>query len=639
MRSLNALLALLLALPLTAPLVAADCGDDPAVQAMEKAVKADSKNATNNYNLAAAYYNKQCYEQAIDAFERTAKLVKGDGSAQTDMRFECYSALGGLYYQAKQDPGNAIKYFKQALELRPSDKDSLNGISMAYMKSGDNAQATTFLKKTILADPKNVEAHYRMAVLLNQELEKQGKAADPKLRAEVIDAFDRCAKLAEGHNAKEHAEVLLVSYTRLGELYRDSEQSEKAVAVLTKAVQLEPKDFNSRFILGQMYYNLKNYAAMIEQYKAAVEIDPQQKLARFNLGVAYINQEQYFEAYDQFKAITVIDAGDSEALALMGQTLQRAVDQQLSEGASKYTAEEYPDAKAAFEKVLTMDPKNKTANDYLAKVDAALEKAFQALITQAKSNLKQKKQEDAAEALEKALTLKPDDKEATELRKKTKANISKLVARYLKTADNAYKAGNYELAERGWKQAASFREGKKKAEAGLAKLNKKVGTELGAALKKAKASLKKKDLLAARNAFRAALAVQKENAEARNGLAQVSTQISDKVKKLVDKGRAYFDDGDKKGARSSFDSALKLDPTNADANSYITRLTGSQSKAKVDAEKVKTLYYQGVDLYVNNKIKEAIATWKELLKLDPNHQDAQKNIARAELKLKALANL
>jgi tetratricopeptide (TPR) repeat protein len=633
------LLALLLAAVCAAPLAASDCSEDPAVQAMEKAVRADSKNATNNYNLAAAYYNKQCYEQAIDAFEKTAKLVKGDGAAQKDMRFECYSALGGLYYQAKGDAQEAVKYFKLALELRPSDKDSLNGISMAYMKTGDNAEATQFLKKTILADPRNVEAHYRMAVLLNQELEKQGKAPDPKLRNEVIDAFDKCARLAENYGAKETAELRLVSYTRLGELYRDSDQSEKAVAVLTKAVQLEPKDFNSRFILGQMQYNLKNYAAMIEQYKAAVEIDPQQKLARFNLGVAYINQEQFYEAYDQFKAITEIDPGDSEALALMGQTLQRAVDQQLSEGAAKYTAEEFPDAKAAFEKVLVMDPKNKTANDYLGRVDEALEKAFQAHIAKAKGFLKQKKQEDAAEALEKALTLKPDDQEAQDLRKKTKANISKLVARYLKGADNAFKAGNYEAAERGWKQAAAFREGKKKAELGLAKLQKKVGGELSAALKKAKASLKKKDLVGARNAYRAALAVQKDNAEARNGLAQVSTQISDKVKKAVDKGRAYFEEGDKKGARGAFEAALKLDPNNADANSYITRLTGTESKAKVDAEKVKTLYYQGVDLYVNNKIKEAISTWKELLKLDPNHQDAQKNIARAELKLKALANL
>jgi tetratricopeptide (TPR) repeat protein len=629
-------LALLLSLSaLLAPLhAAADCSGDPAVQALEKAFKADSKNATTAYNLAVAYYNKQCYDQAIDAFERTAKLAKGDNPQNEDMRFQCYSALGGLYYQARQDPKEAVNDFKLALAIHPSDKDSLNGISLALLKLGDNAGAAEYLKKTILADPKNVQARFRMAVMLNKELEAQ-KTPDPKLREEVTEAFAKTADLA----GREDKELLVTCYTRLGELYRDEDKAAQAVEVLNKAVKLAPDDFNSRFILGQMQYKLKNYAAMIEQYQKAVEIDPKQKLARFNLGVAFINQEQYFEAYEQFKAITEIDPGDSESLALTGQTLEKAVDQQLSLGAAKYTAEEYLDAKTAFQKVLSADPKNKTANEYLEKVDKALEDSFTQLMTQAKAALKKKKAEDAAEALEKALALKPDNEEAKTLRSKTKANISKLVGRYLKAGDSAFKHGDYETAEKAWKQASQFREGKKKAEASLAKLQKRTAGQLKSSLSKAKAALKKKDYVSARSAYRTALAAQKDNAEARNGLTQVNTLISDKVKKLVDSGRARFEDGDKKGARSSFEAALKLDPTNADANSYITRITGTESKTKVDAEKVKTLYYQGVDLYVNNKIKEAIAVWTQLLKLDPTHQDALKNIERAKVKLKALQNL
>ena len=51
---------------------------------------------------------------------------------------------------------------------------------------------------------------------------------------------------------------------------------------------------------------------------------------------------------------------------------------------------------------------------------------------------------------------------------------------------------------------------------------------------------------------------------------------------------------------------------------------------------VKRLYYEGVDLYVNNKIEAAIQSWEKLLKLDPNHADAKKNIERAKAKLNAL---
>jgi tetratricopeptide (TPR) repeat protein len=633
------LFALALSPLLAHGLRAADCSENTAVQAMERAVKADSKNANNNFNLATAYYNNQCYDQAIDAFEHTLKLVKGEGASDKDLRFDALSTLGGLYFQARQDPGTAVKYFKQALELRPSDKFCLNGISMALVKDGKVEEGMGYLKKALLADPGNVQAHYRMAILLNQKLEGS-KPVDEKLRGEVIKAFEDAARLAEKQEKSDEINnIRVTSYTRLGELYRDTQQSDLAVAALTKAIKLAPDDFNSRFILGQMYYNQKKYSDMIEQYKKAVEIDPKQKLARFNLGVAYINQEQFAEAFDQFKAITEIDPSDSEALALMGQTLERAVDQLLAQGTGKFTAENYVDAKVDFARVLELDPKNKTAHEYLDKTQTAIDKNFSTEMAKAKKALKAKKAEDAAEALEKALAMKPDDEEAKTLHSKTNFNIGKLVDRYLHKGDADFKRGDYEGAEREWKHAESFTKGKEKARVKLAKLAKLTTTEVAKAMKKAKAAEKSKNLVGMRNAYRAILAVSPGNVDAKNGLTKVNSQISDKVKKSVDKGRSLFEGGDKKGARTQFEAALKLDPTNSDANDYITRITGSQSNAKVNSERVKQLYYQGVDLYVNNKIKEAIKTWEELLALDPNHQDAAKNIQRAKAKLKALENL
>ena len=616
---------------------AADCSEDTAVQAMERAVKADSKNPNNNFNLATAYYNKQCYDQAIGAFENTLKLVKGDSQQEKDMRFDVTSTLGGLYFQGRQDPGTAVKYFKQALALKPSDGYSLNGISMALVKDGKTDEAMDYLKKALLADRGNVEAHYRMAVLLNQKLEAAKEPAD-KLRNEVIAAFDKTADLAEGKKGTE--EIRVASYTRLGELYRDTKQSAKAVEVLNKAIKLAPNDFNSHFILGQMYYNEKNFAAMIDEYKKAVEIDPNQKLSRFNLGVAYINQEQYAEAYDQFKAITDIDKNDSESLVLMGQTLERAVDQLLTSATSKYTAEDLGGAKADFEKVLTLDPKNKTASEYLGKVTKAVDKAFAEQMDKAKKFLKAKKKEDAAEALERALAMKPDDEEAKKLRSETKADIGKLVKRYLAQGDRAYDAENYESAEKLWKQAQGFRQGKESATKKLAKLTKKTSGALASALKEAKNALKKKDLAKARTAFRKAKAVAPSNAEATNGLNQVNNQIADKVAKAITKAKKALDDDKKSVAKNALDEALKLDPNSSEAKELYAKASGgNENKAVKNQEKIKQLYYQGVDLYVNNKIKEAISVWEELLTLDKDNVDAQKNIARAKAKLKALASL
>lgn len=624
-------------------LFADDCSDDPAVQAMERAVKADPHNATNNYNLAVAYYQKQCYDPAIGAFERTAKLLKGDSQAQSDMRADCYGILGALYYQVKQDDDQAIKDFKLALAIKPGDKDSLNGISMACMKAGRPDEAAQYLQQAIDADPGNVEARYRMAVIQNGKLEAQGKKADPKLRALVMKDFLETVKRGDpsrsGRPADARKEILTASYTRLGELYRDAGQNQKAVEVLARAVQISPDDFSSRFILGQVYFNLKDYASMIEQYKKAVELDPKQKLARFNLGVAYINQEQFYEAWTQFKAISELDPSDSEALALMGQELENAVNQQLTLGTAKYTAEDFAGAKEAFQEVLTMDPKNAQATEYLNKVEEQVVKGYAQDMKQAKADLRAHKHEDAAEALEKALALKPDDPEALALKAKTHANISKLVRRTLAAGNAAFRVKDYETAETDWKRALAFKVGKAKASADLAKLHRITRAEIGAQLKKAASAMRARRYVDARNAYKAALAVDHNNAAANNGLAQVNTLINAKVKDMLAKGHRAMDGGNKTMAKRKFEAVLTLDATNSDANTMITKLTGSESKVKVDADKVKALYYKGVDLYVNNKIKEAIVTWQALLKLDPNNNEAKMNVARAQAKLRALANL
>lgn len=625
---------------------AADCGDDPAVQAMERAVKADARNATNNYNLAVAYYQKQCYDPAIDAFERTIKLLKGDNQSQQDMKADCYSILGALYFQVRGDADVSIKDFKLALQIKPDDKDSLNGLSLALIKAGKTDEAEQFLRQTIAADPANVPARYRLAVLLNDRLEGAKKSQAALLRPKVQAAFEQTVKAGDpdpGESPKdEYKDFLALSYTRLGELYRDQDLDRKAEAALTRAVKLAPEDINCRIILGQVYFKLKDYAAMIAQYQKAVELDPKQTVARFNLGVAYSSQELHFEAWQQFKAVTDLEPSNSEALAMVSQELDGAIGQKLALGTAKYTAEEFADAKQAFDDVLTMDPKNKQAAQYLAMVNTQVDKGYATYMKQARAALKAKKQEDAAEAVEKALSLRPDDADALALKEQTHANISKLVKRYLGDGDAAYRTKDYDGAVKAWTRALDFREGKAKAEADLAKLHAMTDSQVSGQLRQAKAALKAKDYAKARAAFRQALAVDRENGEAKNGLTQVNTLIADRVKDRVGKGKKAMAEGDKVGAKALLDSALKLDPDNAEANSMVKKMTGTESNAKLNADNAKALYYKGVDQYVNNKIKEAISTWQEVLAKAPDSEvagDAAKNIARAQTKLKALANL
>ncbi len=60
---------------------------------------------------------------------------------------------------------------------------------------------------------------------------------------------------------------------------------------------------------------------------------------------------------------------------------------------------------------------------------------------------------------------------------------------------------------------------------------------------------------------------------------------------------------------------------------------------QVNASKVRTLYYEGIQLYLNGEIKAAIKKWKECLDEDPGYIDAKEKISKARAKLKALTSI
>ena len=50
----------------------------------------------------------------------------------------------------------------------------------------------------------------------------------------------------------------------------------------------------------------------------------------------------------------------------------------------------------------------------------------------------------------------------------------------------------------------------------------------------------------------------------------------------------------------------------------------------------RELYSQGVERYLNGDLKGAVKAWHLVLLKDPNHKDAKRSLARAELELEAL---
>ncbi|MCK4232688.1 tetratricopeptide repeat protein, partial [candidate division WOR-3 bacterium] len=84
-------------------------------------------------------------------------------------------------------------------------------------------------------------------------------------------------------------------------------------------------------------------------------------------------------------------------------------------------------------------------------------------------------------------------------------------------------------------------------------------------------------------------------------------------------------------AQSSFYALLAVDPDNAAAKDYLTRI-----KSRLQKKDADELYLQGVQAYTNNNYKQAINYWEQVLAIDPSYGNATRNIQRAKEKLEQL---
>lgn len=101
------------------------------------------------------------------------------------------------------------------------------------------------------------------------------------------------------------------------------------------------------------------------------------------------------------------------------------------------------------------------------------------------------------------------------------------------------------------------------------------------------------------------------------------------LKKLVlyRHGKNLLDQKNYSGSYRTLTTLAKLQPDYEDVSKLI-----QQSRARV----IEQSYQEGIRLYREEKLPEAIAAWKVVVDLDPQHANARKNIDQAERLLKGL---
>lgn len=560
----------------------------------QQAIKADPNNEKAHYNLGISYLNDQKFELAIPEFQKCLQLDSKDADAKGYLEL-----CQGIVARANGDYVGAIEHFQNTLKVNPNDPNAKHMLvqcqAKVYMDDKKYPQAVTVLNEIVQEDPKNFSA-----------------------------------------------------FQNLGVIYFQEKDYKKAVENWSRAVRLQQDPQIYKF-LGFSYYNLGDFSNAIENYSQSIKLetslDPKSQDANsldetyYDLGVAYLDNASYDKAAEAFGNAFKVNSKDSNAAVAQAQAIDEAVNAHLEKASNFMLNSQYTDAVSEANKVLKYQPDNKQAQGFISDANAKLGVEVDKHYATGKAYLKKGNALQALNEWNLALTMDPNNEKVQNAIKTLKVNRLSRIKALVAEGDQYYQAQDYSDALDSYNKAKNIDPHSSLVKSKLKKVLSKQSSEVDNVYSKAKSAYSRGDLKNAQKYISLAKEMAPNNDKIADTFFKIQKDISVKVKNLDTDGVSLFESGDKEKAKTKFQEVLKLKSSDETANDYVKRMTGQQAQEKVDAEKVKALYYEGVNLYINGKITEAIEKWKAVLKQDPNNINAQSNINKAYAKLQSIEKL
>ncbi len=307
--------------------------DAPAAeQALQAAIAAIPASGRAHYVLARVYQRQAKQSEALRELQIAitfAPLVGVNGLYQT---------IGALA-AARQDFDAAIAAYSSRVDLQPNDAGAHQDLGDTYARLGRSDEAFAELSVSLMLDPSRAAAHASLAQLHLRNAQYEAAASEAR-RAVDLDPGHRQARYSLGTalvrlGRAEEGQKELEEFQRLqsldaaarardlelGGLRREATISsaagdhQKAVALLRKALQLEPDNAVSYLNLGMALVLAGQPAEAVEQLtkaaslNAPIEVHRQLAEAYAALGRAADNRRE-MDIYEQAKRSRLRTAAD-----------------------------------------------------------------------------------------------------------------------------------------------------------------------------------------------------------------------------------------------------------------------------------------------------------------------------------------
>ena len=215
-----------------------------------------------------------------------------------------YSASAAKLWQKgknaydKKEYGEAISYFKKAVEADPQDGDKFRWLGGAYYNNRQYQDAVGAYKQAVSL-PHNKEREQESWFWMSEGYRQLGQWDA------AISSMKKYIELKpEDDNG----------FLSLWTLYCWNKQFDEAITAAKRAVELKPDNANAYYCLGYGCRMKKQYDEGFDAIKKAIAIDPANALYTYEMGNLFLDKEDYSGALEAYKKAVKLHPDSMESI-------------------------------------------------------------------------------------------------------------------------------------------------------------------------------------------------------------------------------------------------------------------------------------------------------------------------------------
>ncbi len=251
--------------------------------------------------LGRAYADTGKPDSARWAYERA---IAADSSNAT-----VYMRLGQLYEDAG-DFAEALSYSEQGIALDPDNLNYAYAYGVQRLRNGDLEAAAEILMRVADGIPWHYPAHYNLGQALNG-LGQAERGAQYLARADTLLAMQREVEQWVGRIKTHSTEPLL--WVQYGEALHRSGRMEEAIEALTVAISLRPGWLELHNNIANLYLATGDTTMALGRYEALLQLAPTQPDIWLNLGTLHALSGNYEQARAAWETVLQHAPGHEEA--------------------------------------------------------------------------------------------------------------------------------------------------------------------------------------------------------------------------------------------------------------------------------------------------------------------------------------